>query len=394
MMGAVHTEKEDNRQQTFGIETDLAISGMCGKVANVFERPRDIEIEAPLESLSGWFTTWRILLQVQVDGLLAAVEEYSAALRTANSSAKTPMDNQDGRGFRIVVVGDSTMRMQAEMMSYLLSSRRMNDGREQCETRVVEGDVAYARCKGNPPSSNDEGDIFSMEYVKNWNSCVVDEIDADFVYFGCGLHLLQLIPARTQEWRNLDTWVHYERLLEEAVLFYRSGGVRMDEPAREPIGIAFFTTHSIFDSALGGRYASLAREYRDKDPDLMAECRETVRTFEFKIYNIFGSPSFAVHLPLNMLRKNRIYMLHVDLFSFLFRVPLRLLDISRSASCTSCWFFLRRQQAHRDDLCNPALQTSGSVRAQVRAFLVALMWVVLALTMLSSFCDVSAMPHR
>ena len=33
-----------------------------------------------------------------------------------------------------------------------------------------------------------------------------DELDADFVYFGCGLHFLQLVPERALKSVHLDRW--------------------------------------------------------------------------------------------------------------------------------------------------------------------------------------------
>lgn len=37
------------------------------------------------------------------------------------------------------------------------------------------------------------------------NTCQGENVDADFVYFGCGLRLLQLIPERSLSWNALDT---------------------------------------------------------------------------------------------------------------------------------------------------------------------------------------------
>ena len=37
-----------------------------------------------------------------------------------------------------------------------------------------------------------------------FNRCVADGIDGDFVYFGCGLHFLQLIPERPMKKELLD----------------------------------------------------------------------------------------------------------------------------------------------------------------------------------------------
>lgn len=71
-------------------------------------------------------------------------------------------------------------------------------------------------------------------------------------------------------------WVHYERLLEDAVLYYRSGGA--SEGSRVPVGEAFMTTHSFADEVLDGQYEIRVREYMAKNESLLATCRETVRT--------------------------------------------------------------------------------------------------------------------
>ena len=52
------------------------------------------------------------MLHIQMDGLIAAVEERSAELWAANSSGETQPGIEDDRGYRIAMVGDSTMRVR------------------------------------------------------------------------------------------------------------------------------------------------------------------------------------------------------------------------------------------------------------------------------------------
>lgn len=47
--------------------------------------------------------------------------------------------------------------------------------------------------------------IALVSWRQVFDSCSSDGVDADFVYFGCGLHLLQLIPDREMPRQNLHT---------------------------------------------------------------------------------------------------------------------------------------------------------------------------------------------
>lgn len=84
------------------------------------------------------------------------------------------------------------------------------------------------------------------------------------------------------------SWVHYERLLEDAVNFYRSGGENADEDAKrngngngkgtkKPIGLSFMTTHSFAVERLEGDYGTRVREYAEREDSLLEKCRRTVR---------------------------------------------------------------------------------------------------------------------
>ena len=52
------------------------------------------------------------MLHIQMDGLIAAVEERSAELWRAKSSGETQPGIDDDRAYRIAMVGDSTMRVR------------------------------------------------------------------------------------------------------------------------------------------------------------------------------------------------------------------------------------------------------------------------------------------
>lgn len=74
---------------------------------------------------------------------------------------------------------------------------------------------------------------------------------------------------------HVHSWVNYERLLEEAVLYYRSGGATGG--SRVPVGEAFMTTHSFADEVLDGEYKVRVREYKEGKESLLTTCRDTVR---------------------------------------------------------------------------------------------------------------------
>lgn len=72
--------------------------------------------------------------------------------------------------------------------------------------------------------------------------------------------------------------MHYERLLEDAVNFYRSGGGTEDgKGKKKPIGLAFMTTHSFAVERLEGDYKTRVGEYTERKESLLELCRTTVR---------------------------------------------------------------------------------------------------------------------
>ena len=89
---------------------------------------------------------------------------------------------------------------------------------------------------------------------------------------------------------STSSWVHYERLLEEAVTFYRSGG----GGNRIPMGEAFMTTHSFAADRVDGEYAIRMREYEDRYEPRLATCREIVSTGVCRAVHIESSRQRSV----------------------------------------------------------------------------------------------------
>eukprot|EP00752_Nemacystus_decipiens_P009738 g8696.t1 len=254
-------------------------------VREVFERPRVGGIEAPPEALPGWLVNWSVTLQNQLDGVFVSLGRHRS--RKEELSKRRSQFRRGGVrvgvgnrvGFKIVIVGDSTMRMQAKVLASLLSSRTHAGGRRQCfdiahrDPNDSQDFTVHWSCMGRAGVVGREV-VLTLEYVQANEVCVAERnVNADFVYFGCGLRLLQLVPDRPEQPTPLDTWVHYERLLEDAVNFYRSGG---GQGKKKPIGLSFMTTHSFAVERLEGEYKTRVREYAEREASLLELCRSTV----------------------------------------------------------------------------------------------------------------------
>lgn len=75
-----------------------------------------------------------------------------------------------------------------------------------------------------------------------------------------------------------NSWVHYERLLEDAVHFYRLGGGSGEmKKKKKPIEVTFMTTHSFAVDRLEGDYKTRVKEYSERKGSLLETCRRTVR---------------------------------------------------------------------------------------------------------------------
>ena len=88
---------------------------------------------------------------------------------------------------------------------------------------------------------------------------------------------------------RLHSWVHYERLLKEAVVFNRYGSGRVG--SRVPVGEAFMTTHSFAVERLESDYATRVRKYTRGNETLLAMCRNTVRLVTFRRFGAHNTVS-------------------------------------------------------------------------------------------------------
>lgn len=72
------------------------------------------------------------MLNIQMDGLIAAVEQRPAALSATDASAGNSSIREEGRGFSIAMVGDSTMRVRER--------NSQEKGREAGQNRKTKGE--------------------------------------------------------------------------------------------------------------------------------------------------------------------------------------------------------------------------------------------------------------
>lgn len=72
-----------------------------------------------------------------------------------------------------------------------------------------------------------------------------------------------------------NRWANYERMLEEAIVHYRTGNVNMRR--RVPIEVIFMTTHSITEQALDSSYAIGVKGCGKPTSNMLAQCHRYVR---------------------------------------------------------------------------------------------------------------------
>lgn len=72
-----------------------------------------------------------------------------------------------------------------------------------------------------------------------------------------------------------DRWANYERMLKEAIVYYRTGNVNMRR--RVPIEVIFMTTHSISEQVLDSSYAIGVKDCGKPTSTMLAQCHRYVR---------------------------------------------------------------------------------------------------------------------
>ncbi|CAN0141774.1 unnamed protein product [Ascophyllum nodosum] len=187
-------------------------------------------------------------------------------MQTTDSEAS---DKGQNDVFSVLMLGDSTMRMQADVLLILLATRRTGDDKRQCKCQRF---PFLCRCLGVRDDRNGTV-VLQIEHQAVSEECVNTSVSADFVYFGCGLHILQLEPERPVYGLILDRWIHYERHLEEAVMAYRSSG----EQRKGYVGEAFTTTNNFLVDKLVDPMLSHIRGYERQDSEVLAPCYNKVK---------------------------------------------------------------------------------------------------------------------
>ncbi|CAM9212329.1 unnamed protein product [Ectocarpus sp. 13 AM-2016] len=254
-------------------------------IEEIFKRQRTHAKDLQPNDLSVWGNTWQMVLHNQIDGLFSSLDE-----RAANDGLLVEGASEVAPEFKIAIIGDSTMQMQATFLRWMLLERTSEGGSSQCLPAAnhewggedgKELQQFLLRCKAastavnvDRNSSRTDGIVMSLQYIKVSDGTYAEAVDADIVYFGSGLHILQLIPHRSLSKPKIETWANYERMLEEAIVHYRTGHVNMRR--RVPIEVIFMTTHSITEQALDSSYAIGVKGCGKPTSNMLAQCHRYV----------------------------------------------------------------------------------------------------------------------
>lgn len=203
-----------------------------------------------------WYDTWAVDLYARVEGIILAVE------------TRPVREIRDPGGFRVAMVGDSTMRMQTDGLFALISSMRTSDGKLRCSCTTYREPCL---CFNSGEGSNDTI-VLRIDYYKEADHCFATKVEADFVYFGCGLHILHHHPSRPVSEVRLQRWTQYEKNLENAVKAYRSSV----KPRSTYLGEAFMSTHSMLLEKLEDPMHGDILQFMQRDSLTLAACYSKV----------------------------------------------------------------------------------------------------------------------
>eukprot|EP00904_Undaria_pinnatifida_P002299 jgi/Undpi1/1206/HiC_scaffold_105.g14120.m1 len=179
-------------------------SVQLAEIEHSFGSPRGPQRPADIKPI--WFDAWKLVLHNQIDGLFSAIAQRpeNSTGTGAHSEPSLNTWKEGEREFKIAIVGDSTMRMQTMALAWLMIQRE----ELTCGEDPLDLGCANAQTINTDDgilSSESPGMSISVKYVKTIESCQGESVEADFVYFGCGLRLLQLIPDREESAAALDT---------------------------------------------------------------------------------------------------------------------------------------------------------------------------------------------
>ncbi|CAM9449655.1 unnamed protein product [Choristocarpus tenellus] len=230
--------------------------------------------------ITSWFDGWNITLNKHLDDLVLLAEQRQMradALMLEMETSENPSLHGSVGGsagdaaLTLMFVGDSTIKMQAQALGLFAMERVAQDGTPQCsfDPRSV-----IIHCGSQATGVVGGDNLMHISFKRVWGTCVDVNAEADFVYFGCGLHLLQLIPARPLESpAALDRWLHYEDYLENATNAYRA----LNSKRVGYLGEAFMTTHALHEGSMTGTYPRGVSLYRKRDPTCINTCIRVIK---------------------------------------------------------------------------------------------------------------------
>ncbi|CAN0309534.1 unnamed protein product, partial [Ectocarpus fasciculatus] len=118
--------------------------GDPSSIEEVFKQQRAQPKDFQPNVVPVWGKTWQLVLHNQIDGLFSSLKERATHNGMVEGTSEgSPVNvgvNKDPE-FKIVIVGDSTMQMQAMFLRWILLERTSEDGRSQC---FISANVEYA----------------------------------------------------------------------------------------------------------------------------------------------------------------------------------------------------------------------------------------------------------
>ncbi|CAM9324458.1 unnamed protein product, partial [Ectocarpus sp. 12 AP-2014] len=172
------------------------------------------------------------------------------------------VENQQGgrreKPFRVLMVGDSTMRHQYGALCGFMGER---EGRRY-----------------NPrEEGGGRGLCFQLDQLRFLDPKRAGETSVDAFYFGSGLHLLHMLPhwpeMNPMEPLRVQSWLNYESLLEGVVQAVRKN-------SGQNVKVIFMTNHAIADELFEGVYKLIRAAYREGEGNatIRAECQHQNNT--------------------------------------------------------------------------------------------------------------------
>ncbi|CAM9179910.1 unnamed protein product [Ectocarpus sp. 12 AP-2014] len=212
------------------------------------------------EDGNAWFEPWNHVMQAKLDVLAALVENQQGGRRE--------------KPFRVLMVGDSTMRHQYGALCGFMGER---EGRRYNPRRAQYGHPGCCMDTLRKEEGGGRGLCFQLDQLRFLDPKRAGETSVDAYYFGSGLHLLHMLPhwpeMNPMEPLRVQSWLNYESLLEGVVQAVRKN-------SGQNVKVIFMTNHAIADELFEGVYKLVRAAYREGEGNatIRAECQHQNNT--------------------------------------------------------------------------------------------------------------------